>query len=612
MNDRSNSIRVSAGGTCEWLLQHEIWKKWKSSERGLLWIKGKPGSGKSTLLRYALHELKSTKTAKKALMLSFFFHGRGNDLQKNQLGLFRSLLHQVLSEMPKQLAKLVTTFDQRRHEIGRPGVDWTWELDELRESFKWSILDVLKNRLVWIFVDALDESGAENAKEVIRHFKDLLQGPSARSKLRICFACRHYPIESSEGGFEMCTEDENSRDILTYVRARLSDFQNPTALALPDLITERSSGLFIWARLVVDRILDLELADDPNSADQLINNIIDTLPRDLNALYSDIVRDTEKSPPSLKLMRWISCAQRPLSLDELRWAMVIDPNLPHKSLRDYKNTPNYIENDDVLERRVKTLSHGLVEIISSSKTRTVQFIHQSVKEFFDNRSPASMEEASGDKLFSLTEAAHYRLYRICIHYLTMEEMAELSSLEGMGYAQLYQLNQAALLAKYPLLSYVITSWIAHLERCRESHQARSQPISWPPKSILERWRNASWFLHTRMIGNDFPPAKATLVHVLARYGLVVLLQMLLGHGEPADINSRDDLDRTPLLYAAERGYEAAVQVLLEAGAEVDHQDVYGAAPLHFAALRGHVSIMRLLLVRGANADLKDKHGFTPL
>ncbi|RSL58868.1 hypothetical protein CEP54_007591 [Fusarium duplospermum] len=278
--------------------------------------------------------------------------------------------------MPENLADLVATFEQRRHGIGRPGLDWTWEIDELRELFKRSILDILKNRPVWIFVDALDESGAENAKAVIRHFKDLLHGRSARSKLQICFACRHYPVQSWEGGFEICTEHENRQDILTYVQARLSDFQNPTTFALPDLITDRSDGLFIWARLVVDRILDLELVDDLNSADQLINKIIDTLPRDLNTLYAEIVRDTKKTPASLKMMQWISYARRPLSVDELRWAMVVDPDSSHTSLLEYKNTPDYTENDDVMERKVKTLSHDLAEIIHSPKRCVVQFIHQ--------------------------------------------------------------------------------------------------------------------------------------------------------------------------------------------------------------------------------------------
>lgn len=608
MNDRSNSIGVSTGGTCEWLLEHKMWKNWKSSQRGLLWIKGKPGSGKSTLLRYALHELKSTKAAKKALILSFFFHGRGNDLQKNQLGLFRSLLHQVLSEMPEELAKLVATFEQRRHGIGRPGADWNWELDELRELFKWSVIDVLKNRPVWIFVDALDESGAENARAVIRHFNGLLQGPSARLQLHICFACRHYPVQSWEGGFEICTEDENRQDILTYVGAQLSGFQNPTKLALPELITKRSKGLFIWARLVVDRILDLELADDPNSAEQLIHMIIDTLPRDLNTLYAEIVRDVEKTPVSLKMMQWISCARRPLSLDELRWAMVLDPDSPQTSLRDYKRSPDYIESNDVLERKIKTLARGLVEIIHSSSARVVQFIHQSVKDFFDNSAPESLEETSGDRSFFITKVTHYNLYTTCIHYLAMEEIAQLPNRENMSIEQQDRVDQAAL-SDYPLLSYATTSWIAHLERCQESRQEGSQPFSWPPKTILERWIHASSFTNE---GTGSPPRSFTLVHVLAEHGLAVALEKLLSRGEPVDINEEDYLHRKPLHYAADRGHAATVQILLAAGADVDHQDYCGTAPLHWAASRGHVSIMRLLLATGADADLKDNHGCAPL
>ncbi|RSM04794.1 hypothetical protein CDV31_009885 [Fusarium ambrosium] len=608
MNDRPNTIGVSTGGTCEWLLRHKVWKSWKSSQRGLLWIKGKPGSGKSTLLRHAFHELKSTKAAKKALILSFFFHGRGNDLQRNQLGLFRSLLHQVLSEMPVELAELVTTFEQRWHVIGRPGVDWTWELDELRELFKRSILDILKNRPVWIFVDALDESGAENAKAVIRHFKDLLHGRSARSKLHICFACRHYPVQSWEGGFEICTEHENRQDILTYVRARLSDFQNPTTLALPDLITERSDGLFIWARLVVDRILDLELVDDPNGADQLIIKIIDTLPQNLNTLYAEIVRNTEQTSASLRLMQWISYARRPLSLDELRWAMVVDPDSPYTSLRHYKNTPDYTESNDVMERKVKTLSHGLVEIIHSSEKRVVQFIHQSVKDFFDNGAQESLGEASGDKPFQITEVTHYKLYRTCIHYLAMEEIAQLSNFHKMNPTRKHRLKEAVF-STYPLLSYVTSSWITHLARSQECPQQESHPFIWPPKTILERWIDNSYFVNECM---SCPPHDVTLVHVLARYGLTVALRKFLSQGQWVDINARDDDDQSPLHYAADRGHTAIVQILLAFGADVDSQDYGGVAPLHLAACRGHVPIMKLLLAKGANADLEAVDGRTPL
>jgi len=39
-------------------------------------------------------------------------------------------------------------------------------------------------------------------------------------------------------------------------------------------------------------------------------------------------------------------------------------------------------NNVMMERRLKTLSRGLAEAVPSSNTRVVQFIHQSVKDFF--------------------------------------------------------------------------------------------------------------------------------------------------------------------------------------------------------------------------------------
>ena len=48
------------------------------------------------------------------LILSFFFHSRGNELQRAPLGIFQSLLHQVLGEVPDALRDLIYTFQQNK------------------------------------------------------------------------------------------------------------------------------------------------------------------------------------------------------------------------------------------------------------------------------------------------------------------------------------------------------------------------------------------------------------------------------------------------------------------------------------------------------------------
>ena len=96
MRDREHDIESQADNTCAWLLKHPKFLEWHAQHRGLLWVKGKPGAGKSTLLKYALQETRNDSLQNKLVVVSFFFHGRGAEIQKTPEGLFRSLLHQFL------------------------------------------------------------------------------------------------------------------------------------------------------------------------------------------------------------------------------------------------------------------------------------------------------------------------------------------------------------------------------------------------------------------------------------------------------------------------------------------------------------------------------------
>ncbi|KAK2471435.1 hypothetical protein H9L39_17666 [Fusarium oxysporum f. sp. albedinis] len=189
MENRYNDIDPAAEGTCKWLLRHDNYRDWTTCDRGLLWIKGKPGSGKSTLLRYAVCDaILTSSIGDRALVLSFFFHGRGAELQRTPLGFFRSLLHQLLRHVPDALPDLVTAFQQRCKNMGEPDKKWQWHLREIQSFFKSSLPKVLKDHSIWLFVDALDECGEENAIDLVEQFKSLLRElPFTDSKIHICF-----------------------------------------------------------------------------------------------------------------------------------------------------------------------------------------------------------------------------------------------------------------------------------------------------------------------------------------------------------------------------------------------------------------------------------------
>jgi hypothetical protein len=89
-----------------------------------------------------------------------------------------------------------------------------------------------------------------------------------------------------------------------------------------------------------------------------------------------------------------------------------------------------------------------------------------------------------------------------------------------------------------------------------------------------------------------------------------IIELLLVHG--ADVHAKDKtFGNTALMWAAARGNQESVELLLERGAAVDAQ-VYGKTALTWAAENGHKEMVQLLLERGADVDAKNEDGSTAL
>ncbi|CAJ1449817.1 unnamed protein product [Effrenium voratum] len=83
--------------------------------------------------------------------------------------------------------------------------------------------------------------------------------------------------------------------------------------------------------------------------------------------------------------------------------------------------------------------------------------------------------------------------------------------------------------------------------------------------------------------------------------------------EPMDPNTTDDVGRSALHVAAERGHVEVVHCLLDSGADKDRADTRSRhTPMHDAAKNGHHEVVRCLLEAGAEKDKARIGGFTPL
>jgi hypothetical protein len=260
MYDRKKNIPKALERTCDWLFSTVEYKNWMrrvgtGDHHGLLWIKGKPGAGKSTLMKEAARrETKASEITRRATrkitVATFFFNARGTQpLEKTPLGLYRSLLHQVLER------DLVTLnhFSQ---------VYVTARL--LQSSLKWhgeDLQDLLLRCFAsqdsppsTIFVDAMDECDEEEVRELLRFFRSMTEAAyRAGAVLNICMSSRHYPNISIEGCPEVVVEHFNREDILLYINTEARS--NSLIRGLKDDLFKKSDGVFLWVVLVVAILL---------------------------------------------------------------------------------------------------------------------------------------------------------------------------------------------------------------------------------------------------------------------------------------------------------------------------------------------------------------------
>ncbi len=89
----------------------------------------------------------------------------------------------------------------------------------------------------------------------------------------------------------------------------------------------------------------------------------------------------------------------------------------------------------------------------------------------------------------------------------------------------------------------------------------------------------------------------------------MLVELLLNAG--ADMESISS-DATPLVEAIQQGFIDIVRLLLESGAKVNFAPRIGNTPLMRAAFEGLVEIMKLLLSFGANINAQNDRNYTPL
>ncbi|KAK3360763.1 hypothetical protein B0T25DRAFT_578613, partial [Lasiosphaeria hispida] len=635
IDTRRTTIRAAYTKTCRWLLQHSKYQDWldpgkQSQNHGFLWMRGKAGAGKSTMMKFVYLEMKKVFKKPSMAVASFFFNARGDYLERSISGMYRSLLTQILHEFSDLQSVLDNTDIVPRNQQDCP------DLNALKELLSNAVM-ALGQRCFTCFVDALDECDELEVRDMVQFFEELAENATDEGiRLQICFSSRPYPYVDIHRGILLTLEKESGHeeDLAQYVKSRLRITHRPLLEELQSQILDKAAGIFMWVVLVVE-ILNNESSHGALALRKKLSDI----PAELTKLFRSMLARDQHRTESLQLcILWILFAKRPLSPAEFRhalWAGLLDQRLVDPEL------PDDTHMDAV--KLVTSSSKGLAEI-TKSKQPTVQFIHESVRDFLVKEK--GVQDLWPELGFDWEGPSHEILKRCCTTYLQhprvqaiivapeggddeRNAMAEKCSfLEYAGQQVLYHANAAApVVPQDGFLTQFFASAGIRVINHLEKFKARRYGSHATPLYVLAD-KGLGNLIRTQMkrdqttdvLGERYQyPLFAALAngHKSAIAALLGLSSTLSdGVDITEGLNYRKDLrdyqGRTPLSWASQEGRLSMVGLLIEGGADLDGIDGRGSTPLIWASEKGHEAVAQLLIDKGADVKAQNNSGSTAL
>ncbi|KAI9888353.1 MAG: hypothetical protein M1814_000560 [Vezdaea aestivalis] len=485
IDTRLHSIETALKNTCRWLIDEPRFKSWLNEadikeHHGFFWIRGKPGAGKSTMMKNLYEWLKGSPKGR--TVISYFFTARGDELEKTTLGMYRSVVFQILGAAPELSRHVASTYHRK---VRFEGHSIEWSIKELQHC----LLEIIKNakpRHFIILIDALDESKEDHVREMVAFFEKLAQEAfEQQSRLNICFSSRYYPrITIPKGIFLRLEEEpEHKSDIAKYVNKelRLPEGKSRRLDKIKSQILERASGVFLWVVLVIKSLIK---AYDHGKDLSDIEDLLKKIPDKLEDLFDDmLVRDTMDIPELILLVQWVLFAQRPLSPSELVHVMKLWSQPIHFQPWDSDDW-----NDLSMKNYITSCSKGLCQI-SKGRKPSVQFIHETVREYLRDKGLVSLQI---DLSISLVGKCHDQLRNCCENYILAFTRREVLDFGDLPIAKSTEAKdkRTSLSVGFPFVNYAIGNLFRHAEAAESSEVSQGDFLSTilePNRSRLEIW-----------------------------------------------------------------------------------------------------------------------------
>ncbi|KAI0465578.1 hypothetical protein F4859DRAFT_376992 [Xylaria cf. heliscus] len=430
MHSREESISETFTDTFKWVFEDPktTGKPWdnlvdflKGDASRAYWITGKPGCGKSTLMKFVCDSpitqgLLEQWAGKRYLIKAFYyFYYYGDDNQKSELGLIRSLLYSILD---KRRDLIPSTFKTRFQDVieGREHDDLS--LPEARKALR-DLMDYNSNLCFFVSIDGLDEFDPLVSRTRVQSLIELTHSLGKHKNVKLLVSSR--PLPEFELGYDgmpsLTVHHLTQRDIRHYANEKLMNHprmkilveRNPESMRqLLQLIVDSSLGVFLWVRLVTESLMEgLTNHDDID----YLKKRVDELPSDLKDLYRTMLSRTDHRyrPQIARLLCFVHHIQNRgemLSLIDFWFAENADDNMVHTTPVNPMTDEEGRVRVQELESLFRSRCMGLIETVTipkypdafgtahlfaydssteEAKVTTARFLHKSVYEFLDSQ-----------------------------------------------------------------------------------------------------------------------------------------------------------------------------------------------------------------------------------
>ncbi|KAK1758999.1 hypothetical protein QBC47DRAFT_449676 [Echria macrotheca] len=446
-----------------WLGKHNDFLKWLDPidrTARCLWLHGIPGAGKTYLTGNIVRRLQ-----KSGQCTVFAFISHDNQQGGKTFSVLTSLLFQALQQIPSLLQILPSWSDPDHRKL-------TQDLDFLKKLLGTVLTSIGPT---FIILDGLDEV-EESATDLISTVLDIMKKCVEVKVLFSCKNVRGIALALGKHATPVRVDENNRGDIKAFVQAETDGLipelescgaskeicsQIRTAL---DSITDKSDGMFLYARLVLHGIRDYrtpqeikrEVENLPNGLDEAYGRIIARIERNLSPKLQEVVR---------QILKWITCAGRPLREEELLQILVIDIGTDDftRGPKDYRD--------------IRKDCGPIIEFVGGA----VRFAHFSAKEYL-------LHEQSN--CFLKLADAHLQAALACATYLSYSSLDTLFSATGED----LDIRRRVLAGDYVFLEYAALEYMNHIKAwMRTKGQPNSiEEVSTVLHRLFETRRNADF------------------------------------------------------------------------------------------------------------------------